>query len=140
LSKRGLKIALHWAVVLSILAMVEGGTANTIIRTGFSGLVLIWLALALSGGVLGLPGPKLTGVARDLYRPMHLALYLLLGLTALVNAGELLNLLAPGLTWTLLLILLTFGTFHAIFHLWRHTTLYDGALRLITPQFMHKHL
>jgi len=27
---------------------------------------------------------------------------------------------------------------HAVFHLWRHRALRDGALRLITPKAMHK--
>jgi len=29
---------------------------------------------------------------------------------------------------------------HAVFHLWRHTTLADGALRRMTPEVLHKYL
>ena len=42
---------------------------------------------------------------------------------------------APMKTWYLLLTACM--SFHAVFHLWRHTTLYDGALRRITPRKFH---
>ena len=64
----------------------------------------------------------------------------MIAVTAVLNALELLGLLRPGPAWTALLILLAAATFHAIFHLWRHTTLYDGALNMISPKAVHKHL
>ena len=30
------------------------------------------------------------------------------------------------------------GLMHGCFHAWRHTALYDGALRNITPRFAHR--
>jgi superoxide oxidase len=133
-------IALHWAVVLLVLAMTEGGSGAPVLRWAFTGLAALWLAIMLAGGPLGKPGPKLQGWARAIYRPLHLALYALLGITATLNATELLGLTNPGPAWTALLILLVTGLFHGIFHLWRHTTLYDGALRLMTPRLLHKYL
>ena len=36
-----------------------------------------------------------------------------------------------------LTVLLFLGLLHGLFHLWRHTALFDGALRVILPKFMH---
>jgi cytochrome b561 len=43
-----------------------------------------------------------------------------------------------GSAWISLLVLLAIGAFHGLFQFWRHNALYDGALKLITPKFMHK--
>jgi hypothetical protein len=46
---------------------------------------------------------------------------------------------APTVRWAFCgligrwLLQLCVGIFRAIFHLWRHATLYDGALRLMPP-------
>ena len=133
-------IALHWAVVLVVLAMTEGGSGAPGLRWGFTVLAALWLGVMLVGGPLGRPGPKLTGAARAMYRPMHLALYALLGITATMNGAELLGLIGPGPAFTAVLILLVSGLLHGLFHLWRHTTLYDGALRIMTPRIFHKYL
>lgn len=133
-------IALHWAVVLLILAMTEGGSGAPTLRWVFTGLAALWVAIMLAGGPLGRPGPKLAGTARAIYRPLHLALYALLGITATLNAAELLGLTRPGPAFTAVLILLVTGLLHGLFHLWRHTTLYDGALRVMTPRIFHKYL
>lgn len=138
--RRKVIIALHWAVVLAVLAMTEGGSGAPWLRWAFTGLAGLWIAVMLAGGPLGKPGPKLTGWARAIYWPLHLALYALMGITATLTATELLGLTAPGPAWTALLILLVIGLFHGLFHLWRHTALYDGALRIMTPRFMHKYL
>ena len=138
--RRKLIIALHWAVVPAVLAMTEGGSGASVLHWTFTALATVWIAIMLAGGRLGRPGPKLQGWSRTIYRPLHLALYALLGGTATLNATELLGLTAPGPAWTALLILLVTGLFHGIFHLWRHTTLYDGALRLMTPRLLHKYL
>ena len=138
--RRKVIIALHWAVVMAVLAMTEGGSGAPGLRWTFAGLAGLWIAVMLAGGPLGKPGPKLTGMARAIYRPLHLALYALMGITATLTATELLDVTDPGPAWTALLILLATGLFHGIFHLWRHTALYDGALRIMTPRFMHKFL
>lgn len=138
--RRKVIIALHWAVVMAVLAMTEGGSGAPGLRWAFAGLALVWTLVMLAGGPLGKPGPKLRGTARAIYRPLHLALYALIGITATLTVTELSGLTAPGPAWTALLILLVTGLFHGLFHLWRHTALYDGALRLMTPRFMHKYL
>lgn len=138
--RRKLVIALHWAVVLLVLVRLNDGQTAPLLRWSFSGLVAVWVGIMVSGGILGRPGPKLTGWARAIYAPLHSGLYGLLGAAATLNVAELLHLIRPGPAYTGLLILLVAGTFHAIFHLWRHTTLYDGALRMITPRRLHKYL
>lgn len=68
---------------------------------------------------------------------MHWALYALVGVSVLLNAGELLGLMAPGAAWTSLLVLLSAGALHGLFHFWRHNVLRDNALRTILPRRLH---
>ena len=140
MTRRGLVIALHWSVVLLVLMLVKGGSDLPTLRWVFVLAAGLWVAMSLSGGMLGRPGPKLTGLARAAFRPIHLGLYALLGAAAAVNAAALLGYATAQSAGLSLLILVFAGTFHAIFHLWRHTTLYDGALRMMTPRIWHKYL
>lgn len=137
MTRRRAHILLHWTTVLLILAMVKGGTASEWVRWGFVAGVALWVGIALARGLIGRPGPKLSPTTRAIYPWMHRALYAMLALSAALNAGELLNIILPGPAWTSLLILLGLGTIHGLFQFWRHTALYDNALRLITPRFMH---
>lgn len=140
MNRRSLVIALHWSVVLLVLMLVKGGSDLPALRWIFVGAAGLWVAMSLTGGMLGRPGPKLTGLARAAFRPMHLALYGLMGATTVLNAAPLLGTATVHSAWLSLLILVFAGTFHAIFHLWRHTALYDGALRLMMPRIWHKYL
>ena len=98
-----------------------------------------WLLLLIPRGPLALPGPKLTGVVRTAFRPAHWALYALIAVSVGLMAATFLG--APLLwAWNALLVLLVAGIFHAIFHLWRHTSLYDGALRNIMPRALFRYL
>ncbi|WP_245820544.1 hypothetical protein [Flavimaricola marinus] len=133
-------ILLHWSVLMAVLVMIKGGTANETVRWAFVGMGAVWAGLALVKGLLGKPGPKLQGTARAIYRPMHIGLYVLLGGAVVINGAELLGLIAPGGAWISLLVLLTAGTFHGLFHFWRHTALYDGAFRVMMPRPLHKYL
>lgn len=137
MTRRRFHIALHWAVVLMILAMVKGGSAAVGLRWAFVATVAVWVLVALVRGPVGRPGPKLPLAARRLYRPMHWGIYALLTVSAGLNAGELLGWIAPGAAWTSLLVLLAVGALHGMFHFWRHTVLMDGALRLIIPRALH---
>lgn len=120
-----------------ILAMVKGGTANVGVRWVFVVCVTAWVGIALARGLIGRPGPKLGPTTRAVYPWMHRLLYAALALSAALNAGELLGWIAPGGAWISLLVLLGLGAFHGLFQVWRHMALYDGALRLITPRFVH---
>ena len=137
MTRRSLHIVLHWAVFMLILAMVKGGTSADWVRWAFVASVALWVGIALTKGLIGKAGPKLGPRTRALYPWMHRALYGVLALSAALNAAELTGLLSPGPAWTSLLVLLGLGAFHGLFQFWRHTALYDNALRLITPRFMH---
>ncbi len=139
-SRRALTITLHWALFLMLLAMIKGGTAAEPLRWAFVAGGGLWVGMAVLRGLLGRPGPKLTGLARSSFAPMHWAMYALLAAAVVLNATALLALTPQVWAWNSLLVLLVAATFHAIFHLWRHTALNDGALRMMTPKAMHKHL
>jgi len=108
------------------------------LRWAFVGCVTVWVGLALIKGLIGKPGPKLGPATRALYPWMHRAIYVALAVSAALNALELLGIIDAGPAWISLLVLLGIGAFHGLFHFWRHNALFDGALKLITPKFMHK--
>ncbi|SLN23052.1 hypothetical protein [Pseudooctadecabacter jejudonensis] len=137
MTRRRLHIVLHWTIFMLILAMVKGGTSADWVRWAFVIATALWVAIAMVKGLIGKPGPKLGPATRAAYPWMHRALYLALAISAVLNAGELTALIAPGPAWTSLLVLLGLGALHGLFHFWRHTALYDNALRLITPRAFH---
>lgn len=137
MSRRSLLITLHWLTAFLLLAMLKGGTGAPAVRWTFTLAATLWVAMALAKGLSGRPGPKLAGTARTLYRPMHIGLYALLAASAALNAAELTRLIAPGPAWTSLLVLLSAGTLHGLFHFWRHNALRDNALRTILPRSLH---
>lgn len=122
-----------------------------------------WLALYLSKGLAGRPGPKLSSPAKSFHSFSHLALQT--GLPLVVLTGALAGLAAPfaikafGLLQlnpafrvrgvhklakelheiafdALAIIIIA----HALFHIWRHLRLHDNALRIMFPKFLHKYL
>lgn len=99
------------------------------------------VALALIGGLLNRPGPKLTGPLRVAHPWMHRALYVLLAwVGAITLYAQLSGSHGPRALFQWYMTLTAAVMFHAIFHLWRHTALNDGALRRITPTILHKYL
>jgi cytochrome b561 len=117
-----------------ILAMVKGGASADWLRWTF----VILVAIVLAKGLIGKAGPKLGPATRTMCPWMHRAIYLALAVSATLNATELLGVIDTGPAWISLLVLLAIGAFHGLFQFWRHNALYDGALKLITPKFMHK--
>ena len=121
-----------------ILAMVKGAASADWLRWTFVILVAMWVAIVLAKGLIGKAGPKLGPATRAMYPWMYRAIYLALAVSATLNAAELLGVIDAGPAWISLLVLLAIGAFHGLFQFWRHNALYDGALKLITPKFMHK--
>jgi len=139
--RRPLIIACHWLSFFLILTMVKGGVSTPWVLWLFVGTVALWGGMALTFGLLGRAGPKLSPSLRRAYPWMHRTLHLLVALTATAILARLLGHPLPYLdAWVLLLVTLAAGTFHGLFHFWRHTALYDRALHLITPKFLHKWL
>lgn len=123
-----------------LLAMIKGGTDAVWLRWAFVAIGGLWVCVSLAKGVLAKPGPKLTGLLRRSFTAAHAAIYAVVSASVVINAAALLGWATKDLAFTSLLVVLTAGTFHAIFHFWRHNVLYDNALRMITPKFAHKYL
>ena len=140
MTRRRLNILLHWSFFMMLLAMIKGGTDAVWLRWAYVVLGGLWVGTAAIKGVLAKPGPKLTGILRQSFKLMHVGLYLLIAISVLVNAAALLDWANKDSAFTSLLVVLVAGTFHALFHFWRHNVLFDNALRMISPKFSHKYL
>ncbi len=126
--------ALHWTNSILMLAVLASGQAvGWSIAFGLVGLV--WAGLALIRGQSGRPGPKLKGWARYAHLWGHRLLYTLTALAALACLGQVAGFELPARQ--LILSCIAGGALHAVFHLWRHTTLGDNALHMILPKAMH---
>ncbi len=134
MTRRRITIALHWSNALLVLLLLIAGNTPALTAI-FAVTALLWSGIAATRGLSGKPGPKLQGLARTGHIWGHRALYLLIGAAGLAAAGSLLGLQLPFRP----LIIALFGAsaLHAVFHLWRHTVLLDGALRIILPKLLH---
>ena len=140
-SRRRLSVVLHWLSVMLVLIMIKGGVSSPWALWAFVAVTVLWSGMTLWNGLLGRPGPKLSPPMRRAYPWMHRLLHILLALTALAILARLMGRPLPWLdAWTLLLVTLCAGTFHGLFHFWRHNVLFDGALKLITPRVMPRWL
>ncbi len=135
--RRTLTIILHWLNLVLLILLIAAGPlpalAWTFVLCGFA-----MVAMALFGGLLNGPGPKLEGALRAAHPWFSWAMYAAL---AIVAGATLLSLLGrwagPIPLPDLYFYLLSAASLHGIFHLWRHTALGDGALRRITPRSFH---
>jgi len=136
--RRRATITLHWLNAALLLFVLGDGGATEWLSVLYAGSALSMCALALGFGLISGPGPKLEGVLRVAHPWLHRGLYLLLAWGAVALLLEALARPLPGpAARTLLLALLAAALIHAVFHLWRHTALGDGALRRITPKSLH---
>lgn len=140
MTRRRLNILLHWTFFMMLLAMIKGGTDAVWLRWAYVLLGALWVGTAAVRGIRAKPGPKLEGVLRSTFTIAHASLYALIAFSIVINAGALLGWASKDAAFTSLLVLLVAGTFHALFHFWRHNVLRDNALRMISPGFMHKYL
>lgn len=133
MGRSGINKFLHWThsglMGLVLLAPSIGTIAL------YALVALLWSGLFLLKGPAHKPGPKLDGAARQFHIWGHRALYVAIAVAGLCALAQLFGLNAP--LRPLILALFGAGALHAIFHLWRHTTLMDGALKLILPKVMH---
>lgn len=136
--RRTATITLHWLSLVTLILLVAGGPIP-VIAWAFALSGVAMCGLALVSGLMNGPGPKLEGTLRAAHPWLSRGMYLALGLVAGATVWRL-----SGGVWTgppltdLYFYLLAASALHAIFHLWRHTALGDGALRRITPVSMHK--
>jgi len=134
MTRRQINIVLHWSTALLVMVLVIVGS-TPVLTVLFAAVSLIWSGMALLRGMSGKPGPKLQGYARWGHIWGHRALYLLIGLAGLAGLATLIGWPLPFRR--LILLLFWAGAVHSIFHLWRHTVLLDGALRIILPKQLH---
>ncbi len=137
MARRRATILSHWAAFLLLILLVAGGPIPALAWAYVAASALM-CALALVFGLLNGPGSKLDGAMRALHPWQSRAMYLVLGLTGAATLAHLLG------RWTFDLrleqvwfVALSVSSLHAVFHLWRHTALGDGALRRITPRALH---
>ncbi len=97
--------------------------------------------IAVFSGLMNGPGPKLDGALRMAHPWLSRGMYAALAGVGGVTFATLINVwTAPIALKDLYFYLLAIASLHGVFHLWRHTALGDGALKRITPTFMHKSL
>ncbi|MET4129466.1 hypothetical protein [Roseovarius sp. MBR-6] len=136
--RRRATITLHWLTATLLLFVLgdAGATAWLAWLYALSGLAMC--ALALGFGLMNGPGPRLAGAFRMGHPWLHRGLYGLIGWGAVALVAEGMARPLPGPpARVLLLTLLAAALIHGIFNLWRHTALGDGALRRMTPRFLH---
>ena len=136
--RRHVTITLHWLNLLLLLFVLGDTGATAWLSLAFAASALTMCGMALVFGLMNGPGPKLDGMVRAAHPWLHRGIYLLLGWGAVALVAETFALALPGPgARTLLLALLAVAALHAVFNLWRHTALGDGALRRITPRAVH---
>jgi cytochrome b561 len=136
--RRRATIALHWLTATLLLFVLGDGGATAWLAWLYAASGLAMCALALVFGLMNGPGPKLEGAFRMGHPWLHRGLYLLIGWGAVALLAETVAGPLPGPSArVLLLTLLAAALIHSIFNLWRHTALGDGALRRMTPRFLH---
>ena len=137
MTRRRATILSHWAAFLLLILLVAGGPLP-VLAWGYVAASALMCALAVVVGLLNGPGPKLDGGMRILHPWQSRAMYLVLGVTGLATLAHLLGRWPFDLRLEQLwFVALSLSSLHAVFHLWRHTALGDGALRRITPRALH---
>jgi len=138
--RRRATIVLHWSTAALLLFVLAAGPGEVaLLDWGYALSAAAMAGLAAVFGVMNGPGPKLEGAFRVAHPWMSRGLYLLLAWSAVSIAALQMGRPLPGPeARTVLLVLLAAAMIHAVFNLWRHTALGDGALRRISPSLFHK--
>lgn len=137
MTRRRATILLHWTNLLLLIFLVAAGPVTGLAWV-FVATAFAMCALALVKGLLNGPGPKLEGTLRRAHPFLSWGMYMGLGATGLITLLHLLGTWSASVTVSqVYFYALSASSLHAVFHLWRHTALGDGALRRITPRIMH---
>lgn len=135
--RRTATITLHWLNWGLLILLIAGGPVP-VLAWSFGIAALLMCALAIAGGLLNGPGPKLEGPLRAAHPWLNRAMYAGLGgVAALTLQGQITGTPGAAELGRIYIYLLAASAFHAIFQMWRHTALCDGALRRITPKSIH---
>ncbi len=134
--RRRLTLTLHWATLLLLVCLMAGGPLPWL-AWSFGLVGLSMTGIACVAGLMSGPGPKLLGALRVFHPWAHRALYAFLAYVSGATLAQQLGYLPNADLPVLYFYLFSASTLHAIFHLWRHTSLNDGALRRMTPRILH---
>ncbi|MCF6443965.1 hypothetical protein [Nereida sp. MMG025] len=135
--RRRLTMITHWTVSMLTFVLLVQGPSNPVIVWIYAVAGAVMVALAIVFGLMSGPGPKLEGIARVAHPWMHRAMYALVGLASGLLIMAQLGATPPVDPMLFVKIIAGAAGLHAVFHLWRHTTLMDGALRRMLPKAMH---
>lgn len=133
--RRTATITFHWLSLLLLVLLVAGGPIP-VLAWAFGAVSIALCAIALLRGLMNGPGPRLEGVLRRAHPWLNRAMYVALGAVAGATLWHVAVSPVEGIG-RMHFYLMSASCLHAIFHLWRHTALGDGALRRITPNAMH---
>ncbi len=136
MTARRLVITLHWVSFL-LVCLIWSTTPDwpLWLTRPFVAVAFAFAALyVIRRGPHFKPGPKLEGWTRTVHRLQHHLLYFSLVALALVFLIG----LPERTTYVAVQLVFFGGLMHGCFHAWRHTALYDGALRNVTPRFAHR--
>ena len=136
LRRRPVHIALHWTQFALLLGLISTTNPTPAWAIAYAVPALLWSALALPLGLNGRGGPKLDPTGKAIHQWHHRLLYLLTAASGVMAIAWAFGTELALQYWLFLLFMVS--NLHAVFHLWRHTALRDGALRMITPKAMHK--
>lgn len=136
--KRTATITLHW-LLLVLVVPLGGGWITPFLEWSFALAALAMSALALVFGLQAHAGPKSPWIVRRINAWGHRGLHAYL---AIVGALSLHGLVTGGGAEMMIhyQVLLWTTIFHAIYHLFRHLVVGDGALRTMTPRSIHRML
>ena len=134
MTRRLATVVLHWLELVLLMLLLASGVRSVALSWAFSLCGLAMVALALLGGLMNGPGPKLVGALRQAHPWLSRDMYALLGWASIAVLMVQLGMPLPGPdARQALLTLLGAGLLHGIFNLWRATALNDGALRRMLP-------
>ncbi|MBF9031976.1 hypothetical protein HKCCE3408_16375 [Rhodobacterales bacterium HKCCE3408] len=128
----------HWTQFGLLLGMISIQEVTAGWVAPYAAVALGWPVLAAIRGLYTRPGPKLSPGLKILHRWHHIALYAGVFVSGILAALWLTGREVPLQYWLFILFMVSLA--HGMFHLWRHTALLDGALRIILPTALHKHL
>lgn len=129
-------MTLHWLQYFLLLGLISTTNPTAPWAIAYGIVAILWPAVAVVFGRHGRGGPKLDATGLAFHRWHHRVFYL-----ASASAGGMAILWAYGTPFALqywLFLFFMVSNLHALFHLWRHTVLRDGALRMIIPRALHK--